>query len=181
MKAIETVYRGYRFRSRLEARWAVFFDTLGVKWEYEPEGFSLPSGPYLPDFFVYANEDSGSFKRHGSGTGYWVEIKPVWPSDRERAMALDLANETNHTCYIVVGPPMSGPILYANRGQADLAKEFLADCGNEIKLWLAGFVAEGMPDDKFYVSSRKFDQSVAAARQARFEHGQVGAPHEWAR
>lgn len=28
VKAIDTVYKGYRFRSRLEARWAVFFDAL---------------------------------------------------------------------------------------------------------------------------------------------------------
>jgi hypothetical protein len=28
IKAIETSYKGYRFRSRLEARWAVFFDAL---------------------------------------------------------------------------------------------------------------------------------------------------------
>lgn len=27
-QVIETEYKGYRFRSRLEARWAVFFDTL---------------------------------------------------------------------------------------------------------------------------------------------------------
>jgi len=51
--AIETVWRGYRFRSRLEARWAVFFDTLGLPWEYEPEGFELGDGlRYLPDFRV---------------------------------------------------------------------------------------------------------------------------------
>ncbi len=41
MKPIETTYRGCRFRSRIEARWAVFFDTLGIKWWYEPEGFAL--------------------------------------------------------------------------------------------------------------------------------------------
>ena len=50
IKAIETVYNGYRFRSRLEARWAVFFDALGLEYEYEPEGFSLGAGGYLPDF-----------------------------------------------------------------------------------------------------------------------------------
>ena len=32
-KAIETKYKGFRFRSRLEARWAVFFDALGIEWE----------------------------------------------------------------------------------------------------------------------------------------------------
>jgi len=40
------------FRSRLEARWAVFFDALGEEWQYEVEGFELPSGRYLPDFYL---------------------------------------------------------------------------------------------------------------------------------
>ena len=57
IQPIETKYNGYRFRSRLEARWAVFFDNLGVKYEYEPEGFRIPSTysnakVYLPDFFL---------------------------------------------------------------------------------------------------------------------------------
>lgn len=54
LKAIETEYKGYRFRSRLEARWAVFFDACGVKWEYEPEGYDLGDGTYyLPDFLLH--------------------------------------------------------------------------------------------------------------------------------
>lgn len=53
IKAIETEYNGYKFRSRLEARWAVFFDALGLDYEYEPEGFELENGiKYLPDFKV---------------------------------------------------------------------------------------------------------------------------------
>lgn len=53
IKPIETEYNGYRFRSRLEARWAVFFDAAGIKYEYEPEGFELPDGTkYLPDFYL---------------------------------------------------------------------------------------------------------------------------------
>lgn len=53
MKAIETVYKGYRFRSRLEARWAVFFDAAGIKYLYEPEGFEMEDGTkYLPDFYL---------------------------------------------------------------------------------------------------------------------------------
>ena len=57
IKAIETVYNGYRFRSRLEARWAVFFDEARIKYEYEPEGYEvggLEDGPirYLPDFYL---------------------------------------------------------------------------------------------------------------------------------
>ncbi len=34
-KAKETYYDGYRFRSRLEARWAVFFNNIGLEYEYE--------------------------------------------------------------------------------------------------------------------------------------------------
>lgn len=49
---LETRYAGCRFRSRLEARWAVFFDHLGIKWEYEPQGYTIgpDKRPYLPDF-----------------------------------------------------------------------------------------------------------------------------------
>lgn len=51
-KAIETEYNGYRFRSKLEARWAVLFDALNIEYEYEPEGFELSDGTrYLPDFY----------------------------------------------------------------------------------------------------------------------------------
>lgn len=53
LRAIETFYNGYRFRSRLEARWAVFFDSAGIEYVYEPEGFVVDNGLcYLPDFLI---------------------------------------------------------------------------------------------------------------------------------
>lgn len=52
VKAIETEYNGYRFRSRLEARWAVFFDAAGIKYEYEQEGYECDGEKYLPDFYL---------------------------------------------------------------------------------------------------------------------------------
>ena len=52
IKAIPTEYKGYLFRSRLEARWAVFFDAMGIEYEYESEGLVLSDGSwYLPDFY----------------------------------------------------------------------------------------------------------------------------------
>ncbi len=62
--AITTEYAGCRFRSRLEARWAVFFDSLQIGWEYEPDGYQVgPDGRrYLPDFYLL-------------GLGTWVEVK----------------------------------------------------------------------------------------------------------
>ncbi len=50
IRPIETLSAGHRFRSRLEARWAVFFDHVNIKWEYEPEGYETSAGWYLPDF-----------------------------------------------------------------------------------------------------------------------------------
>ena len=56
IKAIETYYNGYRFRSQLEARWAVFFDAMGIRYLYEYEGFEHDFGDcvmrYLPDFYL---------------------------------------------------------------------------------------------------------------------------------
>jgi len=63
IKAIETRWNGYRFRSRLEARWAVFLQEIGLKWDYEPEGFQTKAGWYLPDFWL-------------PEIGVWVEVKP---------------------------------------------------------------------------------------------------------
>ncbi|MEP7194596.1 MAG: hypothetical protein ABI903_17245 [Actinomycetota bacterium] len=68
IKAIETRYAGCRFRSRLEARYAVLFDTLGITWQYEPQGFKVggvngsPERYYLPDFYL-------------PNPGIWVEVK----------------------------------------------------------------------------------------------------------
>ena len=73
IKAIETRYAGCHFRSRLEARWAVFFDTLGIRWEYELEGLELSwrlqlddtKLNYLPDFWL-------------PDLRLWVEVKGSW-------------------------------------------------------------------------------------------------------
>lgn len=52
MEAIKTIYNSVKFRSKLEARHAVFFDNYGLQWEYEPQTFRLKSGlMYSPDFY----------------------------------------------------------------------------------------------------------------------------------
>ena len=63
---IPTQYKGIRFRSRLEARWAAFFDRCRWKWAYEP----VDLAGYIPDFIV-------EFK-YGE---MLIEIKPSRPSD----------------------------------------------------------------------------------------------------
>jgi len=70
IKAIETNYMGCRFRSRLEARWAVFFDAIGWQWEYEKQGYTLgcyeeDEVDWLPDFDIITP----------SGQHFYVEVK----------------------------------------------------------------------------------------------------------
>ena len=69
LKPIQTEYNGYLFRSRLEARWAVFFDACGVDYEYEPEGYKLDNGLlYLPDFLLHGVDGR-------DGGDLFVEVK----------------------------------------------------------------------------------------------------------
>lgn len=68
MKAIPTRYKGMMFRSRLEARWAAFFDELELSWEYEP----MDLEGWTPDFGLSTS----------SGDYVLVEIKPVPPKSQ---------------------------------------------------------------------------------------------------
>jgi len=62
MKAIPTPYGGCRFRSRLEARWAAFFDLAALDWDYEP----IDLDGWAPDFSI-----------HSAGETVYAEVKPV--------------------------------------------------------------------------------------------------------
>jgi len=81
VRAIQTPYQGYRFRSRLEARWAVFLDSLGIEYWYEFEGVKLAMGGYLPDFYL-------------PQLGYWLEVKGPKPTDADRMKAYMLSLES---------------------------------------------------------------------------------------
>jgi len=59
IRAIETEYAGYCFRSRLEARWAVFFDQMGYDWVYEPEGYERRAPVWKVDDSGEPVKDSG--------------------------------------------------------------------------------------------------------------------------
>jgi len=100
--AIETVFDGYRFRSRLEARWAVFFKTAGIRYIYEPECFRLPSGKlYLPDFYLpevnmRTTEDKG---------GIYVEVKPSRPNSDEWDYLFELSRIIGKNVLLIEGMP----------------------------------------------------------------------------
>lgn len=98
IKPIETMYRGNRFRSRLEARVAVFLDSLDVKYEYEPEGYHLESGLYLPDFLVH------NFPQYeGKTTSFYIEVKATDPTPHEMNLLRELACTTGIPGRFMVG------------------------------------------------------------------------------
>ena len=90
IKAIPTVYNGYKFRSRLEARWAVFFDKLGVQYRYETEGFNLDGVKYLPDFFLPTSK-------------HYIEVKPYEPTEEEINKAGMLAAMSGNSVFMFCG------------------------------------------------------------------------------
>lgn len=55
----------------------MFFDALGIPWEYEKEGYDLGPhfGRYLPDFFL------PTVYMFGAGRGFWLEVKPEFPEE----------------------------------------------------------------------------------------------------
>lgn len=91
IKAIETVYNGYRFRSRSEARWAVFFDAIGIKYRYEWEGYDLGDGVYyLPDFYLPDMNQYFEVK---------PDIKRLLPTERIKVNRLAQATDK----YVIIG------------------------------------------------------------------------------
>ena len=156
IKAIETRYKGYRFRSRLEARWAVFFDALGLKWEYEPEGFELPSGRYLPDF-----------KLLGIGVTRKSIYTEVKPEGGDSAKARELANVVG-SVLLLDGPP-------DNRYYTLL----IGSGGPGLRMCFAHFPGEARGD--LYrgtgkgTPQRPAHAAINAARSARFEFGESGS------
>lgn len=102
IKAIDTLYKGYLFRSRLEARWAVALDTMGAKWQYEPEGYDLGAhGLYLPDFWIKRRDYDPKYPN----AGYFLEIKGQEPTTLEIDKLMALSRMTKHTCYLATGLP----------------------------------------------------------------------------
>lgn len=190
IQAIETRYHGCRFRSRLEARWAVFFDALDIRWQYEPEGFiGIYEKPYLPDFYL-------------SESGKWIEVKPSLAKLQEVSSVIGQAVDYGATPVsdglIVLGQiPYGGsypthPYFFWNKGISDGWAIFLDD--GSIHTEDFGTVSSDIlpvssrPNDYDYwgqspdlhgtlhgvsCPSRVMDAYVSAS-SARFEHGEYG-------
>lgn len=101
---VPTRYKNVQMRSRLEARWAAFFDAIGIAWRYEPELFKLKSGSYCPDFRL----------QWPSGHAIWAEVKPTEEviTARDRARYADFSE--NRILLLLDGLPAAKSYRRAN-------------------------------------------------------------------
>lgn len=92
--ALPSVYKGVTYRSRMEARWAVFMTEAGIPFFYEPEGYQLEDGSfYLPDFYL-PNQDA------------FMEIKnPLAPDDSKKKPRA-LTEATGKRVFVISQPPI---------------------------------------------------------------------------
>lgn len=179
-KAIQTKYKGYKFRSRTEARWGVYFDALGITWEYEKEGFSLPSGAYLPDFWL-------------PQVAMWAEVKGKTFTRDELQLCIELVSVTQHPVLLLDGAPDFRTYFAIehpeyNHGMWDIPvvehdipvhryweteRRFFEDSRDSIE---AGCEDRAIwPENWSFQTNPTFigEAAVKAARSARFEHGET--------
>lgn len=78
IKAIQTWFGGHRYRSKTEAKWAVFLAVLELPFKYEAEGFVIKTEEeefcYLPDFLIPPMLEAWPT---------WIEVKGDTPTERE--------------------------------------------------------------------------------------------------
>lgn len=113
IKAKPTLYKGIEFRSRLEARWAAFFDLLEWKWEYEPCDFN----GWYPDFVIFGKKADERITPTGHDGRIFVEVKPVidFPKDVANRMTRSLPHEMDNTLLILGQRPLERDGFMRNR------------------------------------------------------------------
>jgi hypothetical protein len=111
LKSLPTYYEGITFRSRLEARWAIVFDELGIKWEYEPEGIEIDASPtnerylnlpfgYLPDFYLPEFGCIVEVKGHLNHPEYFRLMQIVYQLTGEWSLGKDQLRTESDKCGI---------------------------------------------------------------------------------
>lgn len=184
-KVIETKYKGFRFRSRTEARWAIFLDVIEIPYEYEKEGYDLGSEYYLPDFWVPAWDS-------------FIEIKGTKPTEEEIEKVVKLHKNTGKRVLLISGQPWPHEYRIRSFGFDPGFDEELPDgymqfmqCRRSDNIFLvfvdnndlqyAGLTI-GHPNvdpecggcsDRYPMIHDKIEKAFHKAREARFEHGEM--------
>ncbi len=112
MQSIQTFYNGTYYRSRLEARWAVFFDEMKIPFEYEPKAFKLKDKyTYIPDFCLLSSSPDTvptQVDPHSphQPVAVWIEVKPKNPTNKEAWKVETLSRQLPETeVFFFIGQP----------------------------------------------------------------------------
>lgn len=181
IRAIPTTYAGCKFRSRLEARWAVFFDRLGIVWEYEAQGYLTAHGAYLPDFVLHLPSGPTFFEVKPPHAG------PGWPEDPRWN---DLTIDERDRIIVACGMPRPDSVpqdehLYMFQGPSgDCSFAFCLCCacgavgvefdGRGARVCPGCECTHGNRDKCYSYDAPNISAAYVAARSARFEHGERG-------
>lgn len=168
IKAISTWYNGHEFRSRLEARWAVFLDDIGIEFEYEPEGYQHKDGErYLPDFYLPHVE-------------MFAEVKP-FRSDSDTRRLERFALDGLGAVVLFDGPPKLKPYTCWIKIQAEPFNPDLLDSSVSLDIHWGRNARYYAEEHRFYTDpdpliscdrncwSRRYIEAVDYANGARFE------------
>lgn len=200
IKAIETVYAGHRFRSRLEARWAVFFDAMGISWQYEAQGYELADRlgvldrngliSYLPDFWLpefelYA-EVKGSLNDDELARTLTLAAALSSPTggcggghDSLILGPIPEANRRSHFPYRLhlhkgdlIATPFWANLTYQPHGECPAFNDYANMIAADTgHIWIT---PQELLDGYYDKVGDRWAEAYRAARSARFEHGERG-------
>lgn len=176
MRSIPALYKNQQFASRTEARYAYFWDILGVPWSYEPEVLLLEGDPpitYIPDF-------------HLTDWRAWVEIKGEVVSDAAGLLIIEkcrrLAIQSGRPVILCFSDPYDPKcaVFFKDRMYSNCRWTYCQVCGGlAIGIRIDGGSVVRCPRSKEHGPSslsmdeakerrRLITSAAIAARQARF-------------
>jgi hypothetical protein len=111
--SIPTEYAGVNFRSRLEARWAAFFDLNGWEWQYEP----VDLNGWMPDFLVRTELGRRTLMNGcvmlGGTADVYAEVKPVMEPNEVEACYQKAVSHGGDRWVLLLGiAPLEGTLGY---------------------------------------------------------------------
>ena len=97
LQPIKTTFEGITYRSKLEARWAVFFKALNFSVEHEPFTIENNGLTWTPDFICFGG------LVNPLGKSPLIEIKPVRPNQDYIKHLQDIRDPDKSDILICVG------------------------------------------------------------------------------
>lgn len=173
IKAKPTIYKNILFRSRLEAKWAIFFDEMGIAWQYEPGTYMVPINGYFikycPDFALLnvktQQEISQPLYVEVKGVDHYCEIY-----EKERKIIESFGSSNS---LIVLGSfPMNVNYLFR---EPDYICNFFLINGQNMPCFFSEYNDEPWLVDKYRVTSncQKTNDALYMACNACFEDPQI--------